>query len=146
MVETLLPVSAPIALAYYLSCAVTGFAAHFWPKRGGQVTSARLNVSHGARGSVNYSPRVTYTYEAGGKVYSGNRVTFGPFGDRAFATTALRRAAHDAVEKYQVGRAVEVHYAPWMPSQAVLEPGVTAQTVLWVIFLAFVFVATLLFL
>jgi hypothetical protein len=118
-----------VGITYYGWCAICGLLSRHWPVTPGQVTSCRLRTLHWS-GAVNYTPKVTYTYEVAGRLYTGSRVAFGPYGIRAFAPKATRLAAKRAVKRYAVGGAVEVRYYHLWPRLSVLEPGLTAQTVL----------------
>ena len=128
------PAVGAAGLAYYSWCAAMGLISRHWPVTAGRVTASSLRVSH-ARGSENYSPQVSYSYEVNGKQFVGRRAVFGPYGNRAFGGKAIRHAAAEAVERYAVGQVVEVHYSPRLPGLSVLEPGVTAQTLLWIGFI-----------
>ena len=130
----LIPAVGATALAYYLWRAIQGTISKQWPVTVGRVTSSSLAVSR-FRGSENYSPQISYTYEVDGKEYVGRRVVFGPYGAQAFGGKSLRRAAKEATERYAVGKAVEVRYSSRWPSLSVLEPGITAQTWLWIGFI-----------
>ena len=120
------------ALAYHLWCAVRGRAAGRWPTARGTVLSSSIEVTRGARGGTNIDAYVSYSYDVAGIAYTGTRINFGPWGRTAFSTSALKDEAAVAREHYQPGKSVDVRYDPRKPSRAVLEPGTTAQTWLWV--------------
>jgi hypothetical protein len=93
-----------------------------WPTARGTIISARLDqhTSEERRDghsytSTSYNPVVEYTYQIGQQTYQGNRVFPGATMSYDLGT------AQGIVNRYQPGMAVNVHYDPANPAQAVLE-------------------------
>jgi len=90
-----------------------------WPNVLGRIISSRVvssTIEGASTMTTNYHPEIKYTYEVGGKVYAGERISFG------LLITDLN-PANAAVSKYPAGSEVKVTYDPSNPSVAVLEPG-----------------------
>jgi len=112
-------------------------ASRSWPATSGQVTDAQVahhtNTDSDGDTSEHYTPKVSYTYQALGQEYQGNKIGFGfqqSFGSSAKAQAALAR--------FPVGGQVTVYYDPNNPSEAVLERkagGSTLSLVLGIIFI-----------
>ncbi len=110
-----------------------------WLTTTGQVVSSRVDsflsrepaggeVVGAWRWRVLYRPEVVYQYTVGGVSYQGDRIAFGA---RVYATTDL--FARRPVADYPVGDAVTVHYNPVNAAEAVLEPRVHGEGVVWVL-------------
>ena len=93
-----------------------------WPLARGMIISARLDQQTRTERSqgrtytrTTYSPVVEYSYEINGRMYQGNRI---------FPASSMSYdlgTAQGIVNRYQPGSAVNVHYHPTDPAQAVLE-------------------------
>lgn len=90
-------------------------AAAGWPSAGGIVVASRLEF-HVTEGRKNAVPKVVYQYTVNGKQYRGDRICIGD------STGAGRPGASETVEKYKVGKAVQVYYDPGDPASSVLDP------------------------
>jgi len=91
-----------------------------WPTVSGVIVSAELDsyIKYDDDGDATtmYTPLITYQYEVEGQVYTNNRVRV-----QAFVATNMQSVSRKKVEKYPVGGAVEVHYNPFTPEDALLE-------------------------
>lgn len=95
-----------------------------WPTAPGKVVVSELDRRRSDKGSSTYSATVVYDYKVDGTDYSANRVSFGS------GSSSNPASARTVLNKYKVGTAVSVHYAPKDPALAVLEPGVSTGTML----------------
>ena len=88
--------------------------------------------------STTYQAEILYEYTVNGKEHVGNRVSFGDYGssDRLRAERIHRR--------YRVEDAVTVYYNPDDPDDAVLEPGFSRSSFMFIGFGAIFFVPGLL--
>ena len=101
-------------LAYSIRLWREGRRSAGWPAAEGVVTASRMwggRWNNSARNS-----RTAYEFEVGGRLYASDRVCFG-----TLQSDAEKRAQ---VERFPVGRRVEVFYDPADPARSVLEPGV----------------------
>jgi hypothetical protein len=96
-----------------------------WPSAKGVVTSSSLSSTKhlGAGSSENWTVHVTYSFKVGGKSRIGSAIHKGGF--PSYDSKAEARAV---LSRYGDGTAVTVFYDPADPSDAVLEPGVSAAT------------------
>ncbi len=104
-----------------------GLRSKNWPHTTGELTSCRVR---GARrfGSNDFGffyLEVAYSYSVEGITHRGNRVLFGA---DSFDNRNLQGAADKRASRYKAGASVSVHYDPRHPARAVLEPGVTVTT------------------
>jgi len=95
-------------------------AAANWPTVMGVIISAELDsyVKYDDDGDATtmYTPLITYEYEVEGQVYTNNRVRV-----QAFVATNMQSVSSKKLEEYPVGGAVQVHYDPFNPEDALLE-------------------------
>jgi len=95
-------------------------AATNWPTVPGVIISAELDsyIKYDDDGDATtmYTPLITYEYEVEGQVYTNNRVRV-----QAFVATNMQSVSSKKLEEYPVGGAVEVHYDPFNPKDALLE-------------------------
>ena len=94
-------------------------AAANWPTVPGVIISAELEsyVKHDdGDATTMYRPLITYEYEVEGQVYTNNRVRV-----QAFVATNMQSVSSKKLEEYPVGGAVDVHYDPLNPEDALLE-------------------------
>jgi hypothetical protein len=91
-----------------------------WPTVEGRITRSVVRHSTDAEGGDSYSPEVAYTYAVSGRAFEGERIKFG---ENSYGS---RSRAEAIAAGYPVGRQVEVYYEPANPSNAVLEPGLSA--------------------
>lgn len=87
-----------------------------WPQADGIIKFSTLGRHSGNSGST-YSGDVSYDYTLGGTTYSSSRVSFGQYG------SSDSSHARSVVNRYPVGRTVQVSYSPDDYSLSVLEPG-----------------------
>jgi hypothetical protein len=122
-------------LVVWFALAFTSYVrrARKWPSvRGRIVRSGAEEYQDNLRGSDDivrtyYKPCVIYTYEVGGREYSGDRIAMGITTSATSARPAERTAA-----KYPVGREVDVYYNPQVPSESVLRPGSRWHYIPWI--------------
>jgi hypothetical protein len=103
-----------------------------WPTVPGVIIGAELDsyVKYDDDGdaSTMYTPLITYEYEVEGQVYSNNRVRV-----QAFVATNMQSVSSKKLEEYPVGGAVEVHYDPLNPEDALLEINPSKINILMII-------------
>jgi len=87
-----------------------------WAKVEGKVITSNVNEFTG-KGGRTYRPMVIYAYSVGAVRFMSSRIASRPL------ASSDRSAAARFVEKYPVGKTVQVFYDPQDPEQAVLEPG-----------------------
>ena len=93
-----------------------------WPQVEGRVVRSetesflsRSGQTHGPRVRL-YEPVIEYAYRVEGREYHSAQLSFG--GELA---SGNRAGADETVARYPVGSAVQVHYDPQNPSQAVID-------------------------
>jgi len=89
-----------------------------WPTADGVIESSEVAKSTNSDGDTMYSAEVVYQYEVNGQKLDSDNVFFG--GDYS---SSSRSDASGTVNRYPVGKEVEVFYDPDEPSNSVLEPG-----------------------
>ena len=92
-------------------------ASRGWPTAPGEITHASIeeSVSSDDDGpSTSYQPKIAYSYQVAGVSYEARRLTFGA------QRTGSRQSAQKALDAYPAGKAVQVHYNPANPAEAVL--------------------------
>lgn len=97
-----------------------------WPTVEGRVVRSEVDHSTDSEGGDSYLPQIDYTYTLDGMQYENDRVRFGE------NSYSFRRQAEAEVERYPVGRRVDVYYEPGNPENSVLEPGATLGSYLGV--------------
>lgn len=90
-----------------------------WPVAEGRIMKSQLARSRD-KGTTMYSADVAYEYTVDGRRFEGDAIWMGD-GYRSSDAAEFRRA----VDRYPVGRVVQVHYDPAAPDSSVLEPGAT---------------------
>lgn len=91
-----------------------------WPAVSGQITSSSVSHSTDSEGADSYTPSVGYRYVVNDQQYTGSRIKFGE-------TSYNKESEADAVvARYPAGTTVPIYYNPADPATAVLEPGVTS--------------------
>ncbi|MGC9350342.1 MAG: DUF3592 domain-containing protein, partial [Anaerolineae bacterium] len=92
-----------------------------WPKVTGTIVRARVYAfEHETPQGIKrtYTPLVSYTYEAGGQVYTAVERNVLPYYQ---ATHDKLQTAEDVVAQYPVGSEVPIYYNPANPKQSLLE-------------------------
>ncbi|TVR47340.1 MAG: DUF3592 domain-containing protein [Planctomycetota bacterium] len=89
-----------------------------WPSVEGVVVSSEVVSSRDSDGNTTYRPNVVYEYEVDGANFVGDRLAFG-----GSVGTSGGGSARSVVQRYPVGKVIDVHYRPGHPQTAVLEPG-----------------------
>jgi hypothetical protein len=95
--------------------------ARSWPTVEGQITESEVERERAIGDTdeeVQYKAVVKYSFTVDGRPYTGERVAFG------LGTSNRPSGARRIVDRYPAGRAVEIHYSPIDPSDAVLETNV----------------------
>lgn len=94
-----------------------------WPNTDGVIISSEIRhkTSHSSKGgsSSTYHADIKYSYAVVTAKFTGDKVSYGDYGssDRGHASSIVRR--------YPVGKKVKVYYKKDLPTEAVLEPGIT---------------------
>jgi len=95
-----------------------------WPSVDGSVISSKVERERTSRRSggrrrtsTTYGAEVRYRYSVDGNEYSSDKVSFGDY------SSSNRARAQGIVDRYPVGKTVQVYYDPNTPETAVLESG-----------------------
>ena len=108
-----------ILIIVVLVCAFAGIfwfnlqkkkAAQSWPSTAGAITASDIHRSRDSDGDVQEEARVLYSYTVNGKVYQSSRIGFITVG-----------TASQLVQRYPIGKPVDVFYDPANPSSSVLQ-------------------------
>ena len=106
-----------------------------WPVAQGSVISSTV-VQHqdydedDHRTSTSYEPQVQYRFSVGGQEFLGKKIAFG-------ANRFDMRRAQGMADQYPSGSAVNVHYNPDNPNEAVLQTKAAGGTVFMVVGIVF---------
>ena len=95
--------------------------ARSWPTVEGQITKSEVERERAIGDTdeeVQYRAVVKYGFTVDGRAYTGERIAFG------LGTSNRPSDARKIIDRYPAGRAVEIHYSPSDPSDAVLETNV----------------------
>jgi len=113
--------------AHELWSIIQGLRSKNWPHTTGELTSCRVRGARrfGSNDFGWFSLEVAYSYCVEGITYRGDRVLFGA---DSFDNRNLQGAADKRAGRYKAGASVSVHFDPRHPVRAVLEPGVTLTT------------------
>jgi hypothetical protein len=91
-----------------------------WPTVPGKIVSAELDsyikTDEDGDKTTMYVPLITYEYKVEGEAYTNNRVKVQPF-----VATNMKSVEMKELDAFPVGGAVEVHYDPFNPGDALLE-------------------------
>ena len=101
--------------------ATRSWQARSWPTVEGQITKSEVKRERAIGDTdeeVQYNAVVKYSFTVDGRSYSGDRVAFG------LGTSNRSSDARRIIDRYPAGQAVEIHYSPIDPSDAVLETNV----------------------
>jgi hypothetical protein len=96
-----------------------------WPTTEGVIETAKMERHSGGKHGDTYSASISYDYQVAGVHHLGTRLAFG-------AMSSSPKYAQSILNRYPVGKRVQVHYAPDHPDEAVLETGVHGGT--WICF------------
>ena len=104
-----------------------------WPPTEGSVTASGVDMQNDTdterrTRALRYSPAVSYSYDVDGTTYSSDLLGF------VRLWTDDESGAHRIARRYPVGQAVTVYYDPGDPSRAVLDPGVSLNSMLTLLF------------
>ena len=91
-----------------------------WPKTTGIVIESELARSQDDKGSEMYSPRVNVKYNVNGNEYQTSQINISPQ-----YSTSNSSSVRNIIAKYSKGKNVDVYYNDIVPTEAVLEPGVS---------------------
>lgn len=94
----------------------------------GTVLSSEVTHYDGDDGTT-YGVRITYSYNVGGREYTGDRFRYNT------ATSSDSAWAHRAVEEHPAGGATTVYYDPRMPESSVLSPGLQGGDLFMALFM-----------
>jgi len=108
-----------------------GLRTRAWPRAPGAITVSRLEEGPRDRWFIRqYRSVLSYAFDAGGKTWTGHRITVDSNGhDLSYLGSARAR-----IDRYPVGAQVDVYFDPSDPSKTVLEPGVPSQLVFALLF------------
>ena len=102
-----------------------------WSSVRGEVTESKVETkaervkrNERWRTEKTYWAKVRYSYSVEGTPYTGGKVSFGEYGGK-------QEHARQIVKRFPKGKAVDVYYDPEKPEMAVLEPGVTKSSYLF---------------
>ncbi|WP_295851762.1 DUF3592 domain-containing protein [uncultured Xylophilus sp.] len=104
-------------------------SARSWPTTAGVVRSEKIHPSNGRMG-LHWCVSWSYEYTINGKIYTGDRRTFG-----AFDCHRRRKNAENEAHSLPVGTRVVVFYQPEAPSNATLS-ATSESSFLWWLFVA----------
>ena len=93
----------------------------------GSITHSEVETVRGNR-SRTYRPNIQYKYSVDGKEYLGERYRYGQFSSGS-------DWAQQIIDSHPVGSQVEVHFAPFDPSEAVLAVGLEGLDLLTFMFM-----------
>ncbi len=91
-----------------------------WPKTTGIVIESELARSQDDKGLEMYSPRVNVKYNVNGNEYQTSQINISPQ-----YSTSNSSSVRNIIAKYSKGKNVDVYYNDIVPTEAVLEPGVS---------------------
>jgi len=91
-----------------------------WPKTTGVVIESELARSQDGKGLGMCSPRVNVKYNINGNEYQTSQINISP----QYSTSNLT-SVRNIITKYSKGKNVDVYYNDIVPTEAVLEPGVS---------------------
>ena len=99
----------------------------FWEIADGEIKDSCTDVRQGTRSLFkSYYPFITYTYNVNGVAYEGNRIRYG-------STGGSKSVSDNYFQKYPAGKKVKISIDPHDYGRSVLEPGVSANTIVWII-------------
>ena len=98
-----------------------------WPTAEGKVVESSLEThrsedSDSDSTSTTYHAEILYEFSVEGTTFNGNRVAYGDYG------SSNPSHARRVVNRYPEGEDVTVYYQPGNPEEALLEPGLKAQS------------------
>ena len=105
-------------IANSISSIQKGSDSENWPSTTGYIISSNI-VRHPSKHGYTYGANITYQYSINDHTYSSNRISYGDY------SSSDGEHANQLVTQYYVGRNVTVFYNPKNPSEAILEPGAT---------------------
>jgi hypothetical protein len=99
---------------------VHGLQSTHWPVTDGAILTAQMSYHSGDHGGT-YSADISYNYQVAGTNYVSTHLAFG-------SMSSSSSYAQGILNRYPVGKKVQVHYAPDDPKTAVLETGIHGGT------------------
>ena len=102
--------------------------AESWPTTPGTIVSSELTSSTDSDGDTTYRTEVSYTYDAMGRAFTGDKIAFGYAGSSGYA---FHSEIHDALSE---NTQVAVRYDPRNPERAVLSFGLNQSIIFMLIF------------
>jgi hypothetical protein len=128
MVAIFILVIGAVAVVASISLMSASRKARSWPVVTGQIVERSVGPSTttgASRPGRYFEPRVTYDYTVDGKAYQGHRIGMTT---EAYDEAKARRVVNELPD------AVEVHYNPGNPADAVLQPSAIGMSLLILIF------------
>lgn len=97
-----------------------------WPQVAGEITRSevRMSRSYNPEDNTTYHALIDYVYVVEGKRYEGDKLR------PQFGATGRKTSAEDNAARYPEGAQVLVHVNPDDPTEAYLEVGLTAGSIL----------------
>lgn len=101
-------------LVVFIHPVVNFIGASDWPKSEGTIIQSELDQNGSG---LFYHINISFEYRVGKQVYKGNRINYG-IAANAFI---FERFARIVVERYPIGKTVEVYYNPSDPADEIVE-------------------------
>lgn len=105
---------------------IRGFSSKNWPSVQGKVVSSDIQIQRNTSRGPNYTPAILFEYFINGTRYFSNKISFG-------GTSSRLISIQKTLIKYPTGSNVLVYYNPQKPQIAVLEPGITFSTIIFLL-------------
>jgi hypothetical protein len=107
---------------FFMALMLTGLwlciASRRWPTTEGEILESTPEPDESG-----FRPRVKYRYGVAGRDYESQNIAY-------HGGTGSRDAAQAVCSRYPPGSRVRVHFHPWRPGWAVLEPGIKLHVIL----------------
>jgi len=119
----LLPAGSWVACAIGLPTIEAAKASVNWPKVEGTITESDMKTRQEMKNNEQrdmYEALIEFAYKVGEKEYKSRNVEFGGGGE-----SSSRSSIKEVVDRYPMGKKVDVFYNPEKPDEAVLVPGVS---------------------
>ena len=121
VVGTVLAVGGFCFLSFMLIWLWLGHSSRHWPTAQGEILDSRAELDPTSTSDPpGHRPKVRYHYRVNDLEYSSENFTY-----KVYSMT--RQVVEEMVGRYPTGSQVQVHYHPWHPKWAVLEPGTTLK-------------------
>jgi hypothetical protein len=113
-------------LLFNLKIVLLATSSKNWPQTQGEILSSKLNIMQfTGEPKKSFNPHVKYKYTVKGREYESTRIYFG----NKIGSSFKKRKSRKVIEKYPIGKPVNVFYNPMKESTSVLETGVKTEPV-----------------